>query len=96
MPGANFKPWPKHHPACSASGREAGRGQAVKYQQCCRVAAARQLGPGSLACTQAGQRAGEGRELRGCGGRDVQGWLFKSASCNFNLVQLAAGGGGRS
>lgn len=30
VPRVNFKPWPKHHPSCSASDGEAGRGQAVK------------------------------------------------------------------
>lgn len=46
----------------------------MKYRQCCHVAAAKQPGLGSLACTQAGQWAGEIRELQGCGGRVVQGW----------------------
>lgn len=35
VPEANFKPHPKHRPACSASGREAGRGQTVKHWWCC-------------------------------------------------------------
>lgn len=55
----------------------------VKYQRCCHVAAAKQLGPDSLACTQAGQQAGEGRELRERGGRDVQGWVFQKRQLKF-------------
>lgn len=49
----------------------------MKCWCCCHVAAAKQLEPGSLACTQARQRAGESRGLWQCGGSYVLEWIFQ-------------------